>query len=148
MTATQYTAEVIVRIRQARAWRPGPGQSLTGTIVLIQKRTGDYGTYPVVIMEPEAGDLPADLPEGAYVAFHAFHELALDQLREIKAGKGLRVTIAYGGKLSTNKTAALADSDPNKRRYHQYTIVPADGGILADEIADLGAFDATEDPGF
>lgn len=133
----KFSAEELVQIRTAKAWRineedvaDGAAVQVTGNIFAIVPRIGDYGKYPVVILETDEGML----------AVHAFHQLLFTQLKEIKAHAGMEVVFSYAGKREKNK----AESDGTKRKYHDWTVVPAEG-------ADLDTYDFSGDddePGF
>lgn len=126
----KFSAAELVKIRQAKAWKvteedaekSGSGiVALAGTIFAIVPRTGDYGRYPVVIL---------DANEGETYAIHAFHTLLFNSLREIKAGPGMDVVFTYAGKREKNKE----EKDGSKNKYHDWNVVPADG-------ADIDTFD-------
>ena len=131
------SAADLVKIRSAKAWRVNEidveengHEILAGEIFAIVPRLGDYGKYPVVIL---------DANDGETYAVHAFHTLLFDQLKEIHATPGMNVVFSYAGKREKNKE----EKDGTKRRYHDWSVVPADG-------ADLDTFDfsSEEDPGF
>ncbi len=119
------SAADLVKIRSAKAWRVnedalqnGETGILAGTIFAIVPRTGDYGKYPVIIL---------DGSDGETYAIHAFHTLLFNQLQELKAHPGMDVVFRYAGKREHNKAV---DSDGNKRKYHDWTVVPADGADI------------------
>ena len=100
-----------VRIESAHAWRPVPGSILEGFLVAVVKRTSEYGTYPVLIID--------DGENEALHAFHAFHSISRDKLRELKPARGERITIAYPGPQESRKRK---DANGNPVTYHPYII--------------------------
>ncbi len=140
MSRTMFTADEIVKIRTAKAWRVDPADvpeggivALAGTIFTIVPRTGDYGRYPVIIL---------DAADGITYAIHAFHQLLFSQLQEMKAHPGMEVLFTYGGKREKNKADVKTGV---KGQYHDWTVVPADGAEM--ETLDLDSF-GTEDAPF
>lgn len=124
-TSGRFDAATIARIKLAQPWRPTAGDNIQGVIVAIVPRTGPYGRYPCVILDTGATNL---------TAVHSFHAVMESELREIHAGPGMDVTIAYAGKRKHN-TEVDANGDP--RLYHSYSVVPTDGADL--EQYDFGA---------
>jgi hypothetical protein len=122
--AQKFSAAELGKIKGAVAWRPAKGDMLTGTVVTIIPRQSDYGVYPVVVL-----DVPSDTPEeeSSYIAWHAMHEVAINELREAKAAPGMRIAATYHGKLTHN---SRKDSDGNPTKYHGFSVVPADGAEL------------------
>jgi hypothetical protein len=132
-TTRTFDAETLMRIKSAVAARPEPGQSISGTIVVIVPRTSDFGKYPVIVL---------DTGEDRYTAVHAFHQIAEQQLRELKVAPGQDITMRYDGKVQSKTD----DGKGGKRSYHVWTVVPADGGDV--EVYDFGAPTPTDEPGF
>ena len=132
VTGSRFDAQTLGRIKGAIAWRPNPGDTINGTIVVITPRESPFGgKYPCVILDTGADQL---------VAIHAFHGVLLNELKEMKAAPGLNIAIHYGGKREHN---TALDGDGNKRKYHGYSVVPADGAEL--ETWDFTADTATTD---
>jgi hypothetical protein len=73
----------------AEAWRPDPGDVLVGEVVELDEREGFAGVrYPVVTVRTDVGE---------YVAFHAFHTVARDELARWEPKIGERLGVAYHG---------------------------------------------------
>lgn len=131
----QFSAEEIARIKGAEAIRPVPGEAITGTIVTVVKReSAEYADYPCVILDID----------GEYRAFHAFHEVAQNELREAKARPGMEVVIMYHGKRQHNSEVDPDTGEP--KQYHGYTVVPAAGMELEEWSFDSTTLEATEVP--
>ena len=96
------TAEDRARIETATAWRPTPGETVTGTVVAIRARETEYGKHPVLVLDTGAEN---------YTAVHAFHGVLKNKLFEIKPTPGDVLTIGYQGKV-----------EGKKQPYHSYTV--------------------------
>jgi hypothetical protein len=126
------------RINGARAWKPAKDRTadamLTGTVVAVVSRTSDYGTYPVVVV---------DTGEDTFAAFHAFHTVALEQLKQLKPSPGEAITIVAHPVTAANKRKD-ANGDPVK--YTPYSI------FNPDAVVPVPAFDwgsvAADEPSF
>jgi hypothetical protein len=104
---------------RAEAWRPTDGQELIGTVVALNERTTEQGTYPIVTVKPD-GEEPA-------LAFHAFHKVAKDQLAEQRPRVGDGIGIRY-----------LGEVDGASFKYHNYRVAldhPPRGGVDWDRQA-------------
>lgn len=118
----RFDAATLARIKAAVAWRPAEGDTLTCTIVAIVPREGgEYGRYPVVVVSAEGDD------SGKLLAIHAFHGVMVNELKEMKAKAGDKIVVAYAGKREHN---TAKDSDGNPRKYHSYSVVPAEGADI------------------
>lgn len=82
---------------EAEAWRPEPGDQVVGIVLGTEERTGDYGPYPVVIIE-EGEDGGGDL-----VAVHCFHSVLRNEVEANDLQAGDRIGIAYRGKRQGGK---------------------------------------------
>jgi hypothetical protein len=107
------------RINGARAWKPAKDRTademLAGTVVAITARTeGDYGDYPVVVVDTGAE---------TFSAFHAFHTVALMQLKTLKPSPGERICIVAHPKIAANKRK---DANGDAVLYTPYTIFNPD----------------------
>ncbi len=141
------TAELL-KVRAAKAWRPGAGEMIDGRVVKMLARTSEVGkdgpfTYPVLIV---------DTGEVGYTAVHAFHSLLLEQLREVKTKPGDEITIVYQGRIESKNDAADVDPETGKKRkrsYHAYLFV-SNGNDASTEFSwDNGNIRAADDePGF
>lgn len=133
----------LIKIKSAVAWRPAPGDTVSGTIVRVLRRetNSEFGAYPLVVM---------DTGEAQYTAVHAFHTILRDQLREIKAGPGDQITIVYQGKIESKNDAPERDDqgNPRKRKYHAYILI-VNGVDLSEDYTWDGAADESDDtPGY
>lgn len=113
----RFDAPTLTKIKGAPAWRPKDGDTTSGKIVTVVKRTGEYGPYPCVIL---------DNGTERYLAVHAFHGVLQNELKEMEAKPGDDVTILYTGK----RTANRLNADGSEKNYHGYSVVPTDGGEL------------------
>lgn len=124
-TTTRSVADKL-KIKAAKAWTPEAGTVLTGTVVTLTKRTSDYGEHIVVILKPADSD--------DYVAVHAFHQVLIDQLKEVReeVGKlnGAEITLRYDGKVASRKRK---DDEGNPQKYHSYTVV-SNSDVEVEEI--------------
>jgi hypothetical protein len=127
------------RINGARAWKPKADRTtdemITGTVVAIVARTSDYGTYPVVVL---------DTGQEALSAFHAFHQVAIDQLKEVKPARGESLTIVAHPKVDSKKRK---QADGSATQYTPYTIFNPDAPDAEPAEYDWDAADAAE-PGY
>lgn len=100
-------------LAQAPAWRPEVGEVLTGKILGFRLgTTTEYGEYPVIVVS--GGE------NGAPVAFHAFHTIVRETLREHKPKKGDMLTVMYNGVRVVNGDE---EKDPkDQKTYHLYYI--------------------------
>lgn len=122
------TADEIARkiaLASAPAWRPNPGDTLLNpTVVGVRKGGvgGEYGTYPILVVESTDGDI---------LAIHAFHTLLRDRLAEIKPTPGTVIeSITYLGEKITNASAGKDEKDQTS--YHHYVVTMA-GDETAEE---------------
>lgn len=139
--AVRFDADTLTKIKGAAAWRPKDGETLTGTIIIVTKRTGEFGPYPCVVLHPfnyakddEGNDTVEKVYVDKFVAVHAFHGVLANELRDLKAGPGLDITTLYTGK----RTANRLNTDGTEKNYHGYSVVPSDGG-------EIESFDFTAD---
>jgi hypothetical protein len=136
--SAHFDALELSKIKAASAWRPEVGGTVTGTVVAIVGREDkDYGMYPVVILRVQ------DVTE--YLAIHSFHQVMINELREAHAAPGVEITVRYNGKKDHNKAR---DDAGNPRKYHAYSVVPAEGATLTmwDFTTDKRSDD--ENPGY
>jgi hypothetical protein len=99
-------------ILMAVAWRPNPGETLTGAFVHRQKRSGgEYGDYLICYF---------DLNDGSPLrAVHAFHQTLKDGLKELAPSRGDFVSITYAGLKDSNKRV---DKNGDPVAYHHYAV--------------------------
>jgi hypothetical protein len=93
----------------APAWRPDPGDKLVGIVTEISEREGAFGVYPIVTV---MGD------DGETLAFHAFHEVAQNELARLAPKLGDAIGVKYLGK-------------DEARGYHRYRVRRAASGDSA-----------------
>lgn len=113
----KFDAATLAKLKTAPAWRPTDGQTITGKIVTVVKRTGEHGAYPCVILDTGAEK---------FTAIHAFHGVLKNELREMAAKPGDEITVLYTGKRTANKL----NTDGTEKMYHGYSVVPTDGAEL------------------
>lgn len=128
------TVPLRVRIEAAHPWRPEAGAILEGHLVAVLKRSTEYGTYPVLILDDGINE--------ALHAFHAFHSIARDKLKELKPTRGERVTIAYPGPQTSRQRK---DSKGEPVVYHPYIIYCPD---RAEDDVEEYDWDDTDSPEF
>jgi hypothetical protein len=128
----------IIKIRSAIAWRPSPGDMLSGTVVKLVARESDYGVYPVVVV---------NTGEPLYTAVHAFHTILRDAFRELKTKSGDEVVVVYQGKIES-KNVAGKDKDGNeqKRSYHSYIVIG--NGVDSTVEFDWDSMDSDDGPDY
>lgn len=112
----------ILDIALANAWRPAVGDTLTGAVAHMEKRTTEYGTYPVVYIDRD----------GILVAVHAFHQTLRDGFKDLKPSRGDFVSITYAGTKESNKRT---DSKGDAVEYHHYVVLDPDSTVDGSEIS-------------
>lgn len=117
---------LIVLAKAAPAWKPDPDRTepevLQGTVVMVYGRSSNYGRYPVVVVE--TGN------SGNLYAFHAFHQVAVDQLKELKPSPGEAIAIVAHPKRASN---TRKDANGHPVVYSPYDI------YNPDELAEVGS---------
>ncbi len=115
-----------VALMTAPAWRPEPGESITGTVARLSARETEYGKHLVVTL---------DTGNGAYTAVHCFHSVLKNAMYDLKPTNGDDVTVYYHGKVDRE----------DKPSYHSYTVLdpnaPAETEFSWAEVA-------ADEPGF
>lgn len=89
----------------APAWRPDPGDKLSGEVVGIGERAGEYGSYPIVTLRRD---------DGEELALHAFHSVLASELAALRPKLGDRLAVRYDGKKQTRTGTGS---------YHGYKVV-------------------------
>lgn len=74
--------------QDSTGWKPNVGDKLVGTVVEVSERDGDYGSYPLVVLETDSGEL---------IAVHAFHTVLKSELARLKPSEGDRLGVKYLG---------------------------------------------------
>ena len=87
----------------AEAWSPEPGGTIAGTVVSIDARDGGYGPCPIVTIATVE----------AFIAFHAFHSVAKNELAKLRPQVGEKLVIVYNGK---------RNSKSGRGSYHSYSV--------------------------
>jgi hypothetical protein len=113
----------MVDIALATAWRPKPGDKLTGAVAHRDTRTTEYGTYPVVYIAPEG--------DGPLYAVHAFHTTLKDGLKELAPQRGQFIEIHYLGEKDSGKRV---DKEGEPVSYHHYVVVDPDASVDQSDI--------------
>lgn len=113
------------QLASAPAWRPNEKDVLSGAILGFRiGSTTEYGEYPVIVISSDSGP----------VAFHAFHGVVRERLRELQPKKGDVITIMYDGK----KTVTEEEKKAGKNEYHRYYI--ESGAVEATPVLDEMTF--------
>lgn len=115
-------SDLLTDVATAKAWMPQPGDDVTGVMRHVAGRTTEYGTYPVVYLEPvdEEGNI------GEMIAIHAFHTTLKDGLKELAPARGSTLRIIYHGTVESRKRK---DSKGEAVSYHHYTVVDPSGEL-------------------
>jgi hypothetical protein len=116
----------------AEAWRPDPGDKLSGEVVELSARAGyDGELYPIVTIRQR---------DGIELAVHAFHAVLRNELAKLAPQPGQRIAIRYDGQKG---------GDDGRSRYHSYRVatdrVPAFRWGAFSEDAGAGAQSAEAD---
>lgn len=113
------------QLAQAPAWRPAVNDVLSGAILGFRMgHTDEYGDYPILVIKGDSGP----------VAFHAFHGVVRERLRELQPKKGDVLTVQYGGQVE--RTAE--EIEKGKKEYHRYYI--ESGAVEATPVLDSMTF--------
>jgi hypothetical protein len=89
-TSTTTTRSLEERLDStAEPWRPNPGDRITGTVIDVDSRTNDYGTYPIITVLTVAGN---------EVAIHAFGTVLKNEFAKRQPVSGERLGIKYLGR--------------------------------------------------
>ncbi len=112
----------------AEAWRPKPGERVIGTVVDVDARTTEFGTYPIVVLLTDNGD---------EVAVHGFHSVVKNELAKRPPQLGERLGIKYLGK--------------SPKGYENYPlvfadVVPPDWNAIAVEAAAEAVVEGVDEP--
>lgn len=108
-------------IALANAWRPAVGDTLTGAVAHMEKRTTEFGTYPIVYIDVD----------GTLTAVHAFHQTLRDGFKELRPSRGDFVSITYAGTKASNKRT---DSKGEAVEYHHYVVLDPDSSVDGSEL--------------
>lgn len=128
-TAVKITPEMIAT---APAWRPTPGEKITGNLVHRDFRETEYGTYAVVYI--------ADDESGIH-AVHAFHTTLKDGLKALKPKRGSEVSITYLGEAESRQRK---EKDGSPVKYHHYVVVDPNAVLDSEDII----WDDEDEPAF
>jgi hypothetical protein len=108
-------------IALASAWRPQVGDTLTGAVAHMEKRTTEFGTYPVVYIDVD----------GTHTAVHAFPQTLRDGFKELAPYRGEFVSITYAGTKASNKRT---DGKGEAVEYHHYVVLNPDSAVDGADI--------------
>jgi hypothetical protein len=73
----------------AEAWRPEPGDRVIGTVIDVDSRTSEFGTYPIVVIETD---------DGNEISIHGFHTVLKNEFARRPPQPGERIGVKYLGK--------------------------------------------------
>ena len=80
------------KFAEATTWRPDQGDhpvTIAGRVIRISVVEGAYGPYPLVEIEQDDGQI---------WAFHAFRDMAQQELANLQPEVGNQISIDYGGR--------------------------------------------------
>lgn len=142
-----------IRMLNANAYRPDPGDTLTAHLVGLRKGglNSEYGIYPVLYFRRAEGfPFPKDQhgEDQEFVALHAYHSIIKDRLVELKprpADEPL-MTVHYAGKVLFGVTKGSGEDAvyvelKGKNDYEKYTVFMGDGT----EIEAMDEWDWSDD---
>lgn len=92
----------------AEGWRPEPGDVVIGVVDEVTSREGDYGPYPLIVIEQEDGEL---------VAVHAFHTVLKNEIEAQAPSVGDEIGVKYLG-TQEPKGGLKKGQDP----FHAYRV--------------------------
>jgi hypothetical protein len=115
-----------MRVATAKAWMPKAGDEVTGTLVHVTGRTSEYGTYPVVYLEP----VDKDGVIGEMIAIHAFHTTLNEGFKELAPARGSTVWVAYHG---LKESRGRKDKDGKPVEYHHYTVLDPTAEVVSND---------------
>jgi hypothetical protein len=112
----------------AEGWRPDPGDVLIGDVTAIDEGRGfAERPYPVVTVRTD---------EGEFVAFHAFHTVAREELGKLEPKVGDRLGVSYLG--------LVRKGDDSCYELYRMKLVPAGGDVAEPDWAAIAADAAAE----
>jgi hypothetical protein len=100
-------------VKSARTWRPEPGDVLKGHVVTVQRRSTEFGPYPMVVME-----VSDDAGNEQLVAVHAFHTVLKNELTRVRPTPGSYLEVAY---LGMQPSAKRKDANGQPVQTHVYS---------------------------
>lgn len=122
----------------APSWRPEANTTLTAHLCMVRRggETSEYGVYPILVFK-RADKFPFPV-DGEYVAFHAFHSVARDQIAALRPNPADMplMTIHYVGRVRFGKTVLdevgepIYVEDPSKSDYENFTVINGTGADL------------------
>ncbi len=104
---------------QVEGWRPTEGQELIGTLVRVNERTTENGSYKVYTVQE---------PDGERLALHAFHKVLKDRLEEDPPRLGDEIAVRYLG-LKQGESFS----------YHNYRVVVEHSARSVEEDESIAA---------
>ncbi len=109
--------------RDPEPWKPKPGDKLIGTVTGFSERTSDYGTYPLVEIETDTGEL---------FVWHCFHTVGRNELAKLRPAVGDTLGVKYIGRDGTTKYERYR---VEVERADQATVPEPDWDTIGDRAA-------------
>ena len=83
-----------MNLETAEGWRPEEGDTVIGTVVVVDAGWSDFknGYYPIITVQPD---------DGAPVAVHCFHDVLEKRVTDLRPEPGDTIGIKYQGKRKT-----------------------------------------------
>lgn len=110
--------------RDVTSWRPEPGDRLVGKILSAVDTTSDYGTYPLIELDPGYGPI---------VQVHCFHTVLRNEVIRLHIREGDTLALEYRGRKGKNDTA-----------YYRVVVRRGAGGKVYKPGADMPNVDVEE----
>jgi hypothetical protein len=114
----------------APSWDPNldDGMNIEGVIEAIDKRTTDYGEYPIITIRTD---------DNKAVAVHAARSIIKQDVNELLLKHGMKVGDRFGAFYLGPKTSKTG------KTYHDYSVAweaakPATGGSIKEQIYIVG----------
>lgn len=83
------TMEERMNAPDPEGWRPEVGDVVIGTIDEVTTGNGDFGEYPLLIIEKA---------DGEFIAVHAFHSVLRNEIESLQPSEGDEIGVKYLGK--------------------------------------------------
>jgi hypothetical protein len=105
-----------IAIENAPAWRPDPGDLITGKLIDVSwYEHEEYGKSPVMTLAVGSNN--------TFARVYSIHQTLTAKLMELRPPLGETVTVHYGGQKASN---SRKDSKGDPVQYHQYTVFTGD----------------------
>lgn len=102
------TMEERMNAPDPEGWRPEAGDVVIGVVDEVTSREGDYGLYPLIIVEKS---------DGEFIAVHAFHTVLRNEIESLQPSVGDDIGIKYLGQQEP-KGGLKKGQDP----FHMYRV--------------------------